>query len=1052
MLGRLERQASTDELTGLPNRRTVRAALDAELNDPGEEPVAVVMLDLDHFKTYNDRFGHHGGDRLLKAAAEGWTAQLREPELVGRYGGEEFLVILPRCSLQDAVRTADRLRGALPAGVTCSAGVAVWDGEESDDALIARADNALYEAKRRGRDRTEASGSSAAVIEDADDIAPAGPVGRFVSEGGVRSFLDGISDGFALLDAEGIVREWNRASEGLFGWSREEAMGEELAGLVDAPDIRAAHRNALSAEADGSEPIELVAHGRDGGEIPVEVRFSVVDSEGHAEAVAFIRDISERRATEMRLRRFESIVASSSDAIVSGSLGGRIETWNPAAERLYGYPASEMIGEDISRLKPAGDPAEADAERRRSVRDGRSVRLEGTEMRRDGSLVDVAATISPLRDDDGEVAGFAAVVRDVTERKAAEAQLAAAHSQFAGAFDAAAIGMALVGRDGDFLAVNPALCSLLQRGAEELLATSFQDLTHPDDLEADLERLERVLHGEIDSYRLTKRYLLPDGGIVWGLLTVSVVRDVNGEPLHFVSQIQDIADRVTAEAELERYARQLEALSSQDPLTGLGNRHALISALSEELAVLAAGGRRSSLLLVAVDGDDNEIAAAAHVLGDSAREADLLAHIGGGEFALLLPSVGPDAAERILSRTQDALANHPVRFAVATAGDGDDPGSLLGRAREALSAPPPVPVENGAPQRVRSLLDLARRQLDMPLSFLTRIEGDSYVLERIAGEPVRFGVGEGDVMPFDGSHCIRMLDGRIGSIVHDLAEDPETRDLDVTRNLGLRAYAGVPVRLRSGELYGTLCAVDTAPHPEMSERQAELLRFVSELTAEAIDSAAAEREALDAATSAVGVRALLVALEARDLYTGEHSKEVVRVASGVACRLGLSERAIRDVEQVALLHDVGKVGIPDAVLQKQGPLTDVEWQLMRQHPIVGERIIVGTPGLSHLAPAMRAEHERWDGGGYPDGIAGEEIPMASRITFACDAYHAMTSDRPYRPAMSVEQACAELRANAGTQFDPAVVEALLAEIESQPVPDLGSSSPLQFANPSSGQS
>ncbi len=302
------------------------------------------------------------------------------------------------------------------------------------------------------------------------------------------------------------------------------------------------------------------------------------------------------------------------------------------------------------------------------------------------------------------------------------------------------------------------------------------------------------------------------------------------------------------------------------------------------------------------------------------------------------------------------------------------------------------------------------------------------MFEQVAGDADRFGINAGKAMPFDASHCVRMLDGRIDSLVHDLAAEPETRDLEVTKELGLRAYAGVPVRLRSGEIFGTLCAVDTVPHPELNARQAELLRFVSDLVAEVISSAEEERAVRRAESSAVGVRALLVALEARDLYTGEHSRMVVRLASAVARRLGLGKAAVNDIEQVALLHDVGKVGIPDAILQKQGPLDEIEWQVMRQHPIVGERIIAGTPGLSHLAPAMRAEHERWDGGGYPDGLAREEIPLASRITLACDAFHAMTSERPYRPAMAVEEACEELRRNAGTQFDPAIVEALLVEI------------------------
>ena len=305
---------------------------------------------------------------------------------------------------------------------------------------------------------------------------------------------------------------------------------------------------------------------------------------------------------------------------------------------------------------------------------------------------------------------------------------------------------------------------------------------------------------------------------------------------------------------------------------------------------------------------------------------------------------------------------------------------------------------------------------------------DDYVFVRFAGDSTPFGVAEGDAMSLADSYCQRLLDGRIAAIVPDLAADPQTQDLDLTRKLGLRAYAGVPVRLRSGEMYGTLCGVDTRPHPEFTERQAGLLRFLSELAAELIEDEISNPEMRLLQAADAGVRTLLAALQARDFYTSSHSKQVVELASAVARRLGLDQGARRDVEQVALLHDIGKVGIPDAILQKQGPLDDQEWQLMRQHPIVGEHIIAGTPGLSRLAPAMRAEHERWDGSGYPDGLAGDQIPLASRITLACDALNAMTSDRPYRSAMTLDRAEHELRSCAGTQFDPQIIDVLLAEI------------------------
>ena len=173
------------------------------------------------------------------------------------------------------------------------------------------------------------------------------------------------------------------------------------------------------------------------------------------------------------------------------------------------------------------------------------------------------------------------------------------------------------------------------------------------------------------------------------------------------------------------------------------------------------------------------------------------------------------------------------------------------------------------------------------------------------------------------------------------------------------------------------------------------------------------------------IEALAKALLERDRYTGEHSETVVEMASHVADRLGLSEAEIGYVRGAALLHDIGKVAIPDTILHKPGALTEEEWELMRQHPVIGERILRAIPGLGPVARIVRHEHERFDGGGYPDGIAGEEIPIGSRIILACDAYHAMTSDRPYRQAMSHRDAVIELSQQAGSQFDPQVTGTLI---------------------------
>ena len=147
--------------------------------------------------------------------------------------------------------------------------------------------------------------------------------------------------------------------------------------------------------------------------------------------------------------------------------------------------------------------------------------------------------------------------------------------------------------------------------------------------------------------------------------------------------------------------------------------------------------------------------------------------------------------------------------------------------------------------------------------------------------------------------------------------------------------------------------------------------------------------------------ALAAALEERDRYTGEHSESVVDLtAHGSPRRSALDGHEITTIRTAALLHDIGKVGIPDEILHKAGPLDEQEWQVMRQHPAIGERILRAIPGMGEVARIVRHEHERWDGTGYPDGLAGEAIPVGARIILACDAYHAMTSDRPYRSALS----------------------------------------------------
>jgi diguanylate cyclase (GGDEF)-like protein len=182
------------------------------------------------------------------------------------------------------------------------------------------------------------------------------------------------------------------------------------------------------------------------------------------------------------------------------------------------------------------------------------------------------------------------------------------------------------------------------------------------------------------------------------------------------------------------------------------------------------------------------------------------------------------------------------------------------------------------------------------------------------------------------------------------------------------------------------------------------------------------------ATSRGGAADLLTsvlhaALAQRHPSLGEHSSDVANDVAEMARALGMEQAAVDAIIKAGDLHDVGKLGIPDEIILKPGPLTDAEWDFMKQHTVMGEKIIAAAgPSLQQIAPLVRASHERWDGLGYPDGLAGEEIPLGARIISICDSFHAMLDERPYKPSMAADEALAELRRCAGTQFDPELVE------------------------------
>jgi len=263
------------------------------------------------------------------------------------------------------------------------------------------------------------------------------------------------------------------------------------------------------------------------------------------------------------------------------------------------------------------------------------------------------------------------------------------------------------------------------------------------------------------------------------------------------------------------------------------------------------------------------------------------------------------------------------------------------------------------------------------------------------------------------------------------------------RQLGLRSVLILPLVVKSRS-WGLVEVYRATSDPFREEEIALARLFVAHLA-----GLIAQRESHDKVRRLYRetLASLANALEAKDPVTHTHTEEVAELSVAVGRRLGLSPAELEQVELGALLHDIGKIRIPDSILGKEGALTEEEWEVMQRHPAAGESILAPISALEGVLPLVRSHQERWDGRGYPDRLVGQQTPLGARIISVCDAFSAMSEDRPYHAKQTREQALRELRANAGTQFDPACVEALLAVLLEEDGRDVSRQAPLRQPRP-----
>jgi diguanylate cyclase (GGDEF)-like protein len=523
-------------------------------------------------------------------------------------------------------------------------------------------------------------------------------------------------------------------------------------------------------------------------------------------------------------------------------------------------------------------------------------------------------------------------------------------------------------------------------------------------------------------------------------------------------------------ANAERHAEVREA-AEIDGLTGCLNRDGLQRHLLGLIADTEKAGTRLSLAILDLDGFKSVNDVFGHPTGDgvlkgvgaalrsSVRGGDVIARYGGDEFALILPDASEQQAAPVLDRMRAAISTLEVPggritacVGVAQRNEGETMQELIARAdealREAKGSVSPGSVHRASrrksPLKASTVSGTSphRRQRwravagDIGLGVAR--ETDSVVSAAVAVTELQ------DVLQLELCAVLQLVSsGRLEVIaeagpttlsapIRDAEDGSIGRALREKRSVMADSSRDVAVPLIvGGRAWGAVSCV--AGNRPLDDVDVELIAGVGEHLAAAIRTG----DLYDQLTqSMIGTaEALAAALQAKDSYTADHARSIADLAVSVGRELNLSESAIEDLRYGGIFHDVGKIAIPDALINKPGPLTDEEFEVVKQHPAIGAEILAPVPFLYGVRTIVRHAHEHWDGEGYPEGLSGEQIPLGARIVLAVDAYHAMTSDRPYRQAMSHADACKELEDNAGTQFDPEVVQALLAVLSRERAAD-----------------
>lgn len=619
------------------------------------------------------------------------------------------------------------------------------------------------------------------------------------------------------------------------------------------------------------------------------------------------------------------------------------------------------------------------------------------------------------------IAAFYIAVRRNEALKAEKTKLAAMDEElrksevlFRTIFEQAPIGIAIGNNSHNILNLNPMFEKITGRSKEELTNLKWTDITHPDDLQLDQDSFSEFKSGEIDSYSIRKRYIKSDSSVVWVDMKIVSLDHGRKEDNNHLCIAQDITEYALSEQALHESERSKAVLLSHLP--GMAyrcsyDRDWTMQFVSEGCFELT--GYRPESLLYNKELSFNELICPEYremlwhewmrvlALKTAFRyEYEITAGSGERKWVLELGQGIYDETGKVeaLEGIVIDITEQKVREAwIKYMNDHDFLTGLYNR--------------RYFEEKKKELNKVDRLPLSIIIGNINGIrlingafghaEGDRIIIE--AAKIIQDCCRKGDILARTGGDEFRiLLPNTNSSTAFEILEEILSTCEAYNKTSKNSTY---DINISIG--YST----KVADHESIEQVEKEAEDYLY------------NRKLLNRKSSHSSIlSSIMAAMYERSQETEEHAVRLASLSKMIGARLNLSQKAMDELELFAMLHDIGKVGIDDRVLNKPGKLSDDEWEVMKKHPEIGYRIAASSSELEPIAEYILTHHERWGGGGYPKGLKGEEIPLLSRILALADAYDAMTEDRIYRKAMSREAALEEIKRNAGLQFDPYIAQ------------------------------